>query len=134
MKKLLILFTVIVAGMATLTAQVGANTPGIKFSELVYDFGTFPEETGKVAYTFEFTNTGKSVLILQNVKASCGCTTPTWTKEPVAPGGMGVVEVIFDATGRAGAFNKTITVTTNAGEETLTIKGEVIPKIRNKES
>ena len=134
MKKLLILFTVVVAGMATVTAQEASGTQGIKFAELVYDFGTFPEETGKVNYTFEFTNTGKSVLILQNVKTSCGCTTPNWTKEPVAPGEKGSVEVIFDANGRAGAFNKTITVTTNFGEETLTIKGEVIPTIRKKEN
>ena len=121
MKKLLVFFIAAVAGL-TVAAQE------IKFKDLVHDFGTFPEETGKVSCTFEFTNTGKSDLIVQNVKASCGCTTPDWTKTPVKPGEKGFVEATYNATGRPGAFSKTITVTTNAGEQVLTIKGEVIPK------
>ena len=125
MKKLLVLFIAAVAGLTTVVAQ---NAPEIKFKELVHDFGTFPEETGKVSCVFEFTNTGKSDLILQNVKASCGCTTPDWTKTPVKPGEKGTVEATYNASGRPGAFSKTITVTTNAGEERLTIKGDVIPK------
>ena len=126
MKKLSVFFIAAIAGLTTLAAQSG---PEIKFKELVHDFGTFPEERGKVSCTFEFTNTGKSDLILQNVKASCGCTTPSWTKEPVKPGGKGTVEATYNASGRPGVFNKTITVTTNAGEEKLTIKGDVTPKV-----
>jgi hypothetical protein len=122
MKKLLVFFIAAIAGM-TVAAQ-----PEIKFKELVYDFGTFPEESGKVSCSFEFTNTGKSDLILQNVKASCGCTTPNWTRTPVKPGEKGVVEATYNASGRPGAFNKTITVTSNAGEQRLTIKGDVTPK------
>ena len=122
MKKLLVFFIAAIAGL-TVAAQ-----PEIKFKDLVHDFGTFPEETGKVSCSFEFTNTGNGDLILQNVKASCGCTTPDWTKTPIKPGEKGFVEATYNATGRPGAFNKQITVTTNAGEERLTIKGEVIPK------
>ena len=125
MKKLLVLFIAAVAGLTTVVAQ---NAPEIKFKDLVHDFGTFPEETGKVSCVFEFTNMGKSDLILQNVKASCGCTTPEWTKTPVKPGEKGTVEATYNASGRPGAFSKTITVTTNEGEERLTIKGDVIPK------
>jgi hypothetical protein len=125
MKKLLVLFIAIVAGFTTVAAQ---SVPDMKFKDLVHDFGTFPEETGKVTCSFEFTNTGKSDLIIQNVKASCGCTTPDWTKTPVKPGEKGFVEATYNATGRPGAFNKQITVTTSAGEERLTIKGEVTPK------
>ena len=125
MRKLFVLLIVTVAGLTTMVAQDAAD---MKFKELVHDFGTFPEETGKVSCTFEFTNTGKVDIILQNVKASCGCTTPNWTKEPVKPGEKGTVEATYNASGRPGAFNKTITVTSNVGEERLTIKGDVTPK------
>lgn len=121
MRKLLVFFIAAAAGL-TVAAQE------IKFKKLEYDFGTFQEEKGKVSYTFEFTNSGKSDLIVQDVKASCGCTTPDWTKSPVKPGKKGFVEATYNADGRPGAFSKTVTVTTNAGEQVLTIKGEVTPK------
>ena len=63
-----------------------ALAPQITFTKTSHDFGTFPEERGKVTCTFTFKNTGKSDLVLQKVRASCGCTTPNWTKTPVAPG------------------------------------------------
>ena len=125
MRKLLVFFIAIVAGLTTVAAQ---GSPEIKFKEMAHDFGTFPEENGKASCTFEFTNTGQGDLIIQNVKASCGCTTPNWTKTPIKPGENGVVEATYNASGRPGAFNKTITVTSNAGEQRLTIKGEVTPK------
>ena len=131
MKKLLVLFIAAVAGLTTVVAQ---NVPEITFKSSVHDFGVFPEETGKVSCTFEFTNTGQSDLIVQNVRASCGCTTPDWTKTPVKPGESGFVEATYNASGRPGAFSKTITVTTNGGEHVLTIKGEVIPKVQNNEN
>ena len=124
MKKLLILLFTVVAYNVGAMAQDAEMT----FATLTHDFGTFPEETGSVSYTFEFTNTGKGDLILQNVRASCGCTTPDWTKTPVRPGEKGTVVVTYNASGRPGAFTKTITVTANSGEEVLTIKGEVIPR------
>ena len=124
MKRLLILLFAIVAYSSGAVAQEAAMT----FATLTHDFGTFPEETGNVSYTFEFTNTGKSDLILQNVKASCGCTSPDWTKTPVKSGEKGTVAVTYNATGRPGAFTKTITVIANSGEALLTINGEVTPR------
>jgi hypothetical protein len=125
MKKLFILLIATIAGFTTAMAQ---NAPEITFDNLAHDFGTFPEEAGKVSHTFEFTNTGKSDLILQNVRASCGCTTPEWTKTPVKPGEKGVVTATYNPAGRPGAFTKSITVSTNAGDQRLTIKGQVTPK------
>ncbi len=118
------------AGMVAAFAQ---DLPEITFESITHDFGTFPEENGKVSCEFTFTNTGKADLVLQKVRASCGCTTPEWTKEPVKPGAKGVVKATYNASGRPGSFNKTITVTSNAGEKRLSIKGEVIPKAQKVE-
>ncbi|MBQ0030860.1 MAG: DUF1573 domain-containing protein [Paludibacteraceae bacterium] len=111
-----------------------ANAPIITFDKTTHDFGTFPEENGKVTCTFSFKNTGKSDLVLQKVRASCGCTTPNWTKTPIAPGDTGFVTATYNASGRPGRFNKTITVTSNADANLrLTIKGEVIPRVKSPE-
>jgi hypothetical protein len=103
--------------------------PVISFDVSEYDFRTIYEANGVVSYEFEYTNTGKVPLILQNVHASCGCTSPEWTKEPVVPGQPGRIKVNFDPKNRPGPFTKTITVTSNAEPPvtTLTIKGTVIP-------
>ena len=122
-KKLLVLLIAITAGLTIVAAQ-----PEITFRELIHDFGTFPEETGKVSHTFEFTNTGKNDLIIQNVKASCGCTAPNWTKTPIKPGETGTIEVVYNAANRPRAFSQSVTVTSNAKEARLTIKGNVVPK------
>ena len=134
MKKLLVLLITVAAGLAAAVAQEAAeNAPVIAFKELAHDFGVFPEEAGSVTHTFEFTNTGKSDLVVQNVRASCGCTTPSWTRTPIRPGETGTIEAAYNPANRPGAFNKSITVITNAGEERLRIKGEVIPKAQTEE-
>ncbi|TAG24275.1 MAG: DUF1573 domain-containing protein [Runella slithyformis] len=122
MKKVLLFFVAILAFSAISYAQKAA----ISFQKSEFDFGKIQQ--GKpVTNVFKFTNTGKEPLILGNVSASCGCTTPTWTKEPIAPGGTGVVSATFNA-GVMGAFNKSVTVQSNAENGTiyLTLKGEVI--------
>jgi hypothetical protein len=103
--------------------------PIITFEVSEYNFGTIYEANGVASYEFEYTNTGKVPLILQNVHATCGCTTPEWTKEPVVPGQQGHIKVNFDPKNRPGPFEKTITVTSNAepAVTTITIKGTVIP-------
>jgi len=103
--------------------------PIISFTQKEFDFGTFPESAGLVVHDFQFTNTGKVPLILNNVKASCGCTTPEWTKEPVLPGKSGRISVTFNPKNRPGSFSKTIQVNSNADLPvvTLVIKGVVIP-------
>jgi hypothetical protein len=102
----------------------------ISFDEKNHDFGKINEEDGKVTHVFEFKNKGATPLVVNSVQASCGCTTPTWTKEPIEPGKSGSITVTYNPAGRPGAFTKTITVRSNSTEEEviLIIKGEVIPK------
>ena len=105
-----------------------ATAQGIfQFDTDSFDFGTV-EEGDKAEKTFIFKNTGNQPIILSNVRASCGCTTPNWTREPVMPGQSGKIEVSYNSAGRPGAFNKTITLTSNAVEATkvLTIRGNVV--------
>jgi len=119
------------AKATTQAAPAAQQTPAttlkpenLNFKTEVHDFGTV-EEGPAAEYEFAFTNTGKEPLILQNVHASCGCTTPSYSKEPVAPGKTGIVKASFNTVGRPGAFTKSITVATNAGTKVLTIKGTV---------
>jgi hypothetical protein len=107
----------------------------MQISPTEYNFGVFREEAGRQTFDFSVTNTGSSPLIIRNVTASCGCTTPEWTKMPIPPGGKGKVTAIYDPANRPGAFNKTLTVYSNAVPETtiLTIRGEVIPRKKTTE-
>ncbi|MBK9730232.1 MAG: DUF1573 domain-containing protein [Chitinophagaceae bacterium] len=103
------------------------NAPVFKFKEESWDFGQIPQGT-PVTHVFTFDNSGKEPLIVSQSTASCGCTTPEWTKEPVLSGKSGTVKVTFNAA-KEGAFNKTITVLSNtASPKYLTIKGTVLPK------
>jgi uncharacterized protein DUF1573 len=87
--------------------------PVIEWEGLEHDFGTI-KEGDKVSYVYKFKNTGAVPLIIENVRPSCGCTAPNWSKEPIPVGGTGEVEVVFDSKGKPNAQNKTVTVTTNA--------------------
>ncbi|NPA35938.1 MAG: DUF1573 domain-containing protein [Chlorobi bacterium] len=104
--------------------------PYINFKEKIHDFGEFNESEGLKTYVFNFTNTGGQPLILHKVNASCGCTTPTYTKKPIPPGGSGNIKVVFNPKNRPGNFNKTITVSSNAENASviLRITGKVIPR------
>jgi len=104
--------------------------PAISFRSTEHDFGKINEEKGNVTHKFELVNTGGEVLMIQNVTASCGCTAPEWTKEPVPPGGKGYVAITYNPAGRPGAFRKYVNVYSNStpGNIRLTISGEVIPK------
>jgi hypothetical protein len=126
MKKYLSLIILLVF-CAAVNAQLAQTK--MKVSETEHDFGKFKEEAGRQTYDFSVTNTGSDPLVIQNVVASCGCTTPDWTKQPIPPGGTGKVTAIYDPKDRPGVFNKTLTVYSNSKPETvvLVIKGEVIP-------
>ena len=130
MKRLLLLCAIAVM-LAPLAAQTVA--PKISFEKNLHDFGKFKEADGKVTYKFEFVNTGGDDLFIQNVTASCGCTAPQWTREPVPPGGKGFVAATYNPAGRPGPFRKYITVisNSNSGSVRLTIAGEVTPKPRS---
>ena len=95
-----------------------------------HDFGNINESDGPVTFVFEFTNAGTDPLVLKNVQASCGCTTPDWTKAPILPGKKENIKVTYNPAGRPGSFEKNITVTSDGNPETqiLKIKGVVIPK------
>lgn len=101
-----------------------------KFDKTTHDYGRIAEEIGTAMCEFEFTNTGDKPLIINRVSASCGCTTPSYTKEPVLPGQKGSIKVAYSTTGRVGSFSKTVRVLTNTpeGSYTLVIKGEVLPR------
>jgi hypothetical protein len=104
--------------------------PTISFDKDTHDFGVVKEEDGKIKYDFQFTNTGGKPLIISDVKASCGCTSPAWSKEPILPGKTGFVSATYDPTNRPGPFNKSLTVISNATNPNmiLYIKGEVTAK------
>jgi len=106
------------------------KTANISFNETVWNYGDIKEEDGIATHSFEFTNTGGEPLIIHNVTASCGCTSPSWSKEPVLPGGKGFVNAAYNPSGRPGKFDKTINVISNSnpGSIILRITGNVIPK------
>ncbi len=108
------------------TPPANPNAPDIKFETETHDFGTVPEGP-QAKFDFDFTNVGKEPLILQNVQASCGCTTPEWPKEPILPGGKNKVTAIYNTQGRPGPFTKTITITSNGKtpSKQIIIKGTV---------
>jgi hypothetical protein len=122
MKKLIFLFAILLAPMWVM-AQAG---PGFKWSETEHDFGKIKKGV-PVTTTFTYTNTGKAPLSVSDVKASCGCTVPEYTKEVVAPGKTGSVKATYNAA-NPGPFLKSVTVTSNVegGPVILTIKGEVV--------
>lgn len=104
-----------------------AQKPQIVFEKLEHDFGSFKESDGIQSVTFKFKNKGAVPLVLSNVRASCGCTTPKWTREPVVPGSSGEIQVSYDPRNRPGSFNKTIMVSSNAenANTILRITGQV---------
>jgi len=107
-------------------AAENPNAAAFKFNEETHDFGTVSEGP-EVKFDFEYINIGKEPLILQNVHASCGCTTPVWSKEPILPNQKSKISVVYHTQGRPGTFSKTITISSNAkgGEKLLYIKGLV---------
>ena len=114
------------------------EAPSIHFDVMVHDFGTL-KEGDIVNCVFNFTNTGNEPLIVENVEQPCGCTIPSWTKQPVMPGQSGVIKVIFNSKERPGIFRKTLAIKTNVpvkkGDDLmLMIKGNVLTKKQWKES
>jgi hypothetical protein len=106
---------------------VNPNAAKFKFESEVIDYGTI-EHNADGNREFKFTNIGKEPLIISNAVGSCGCTTPQWPKEPIKPGGTGVIKVHY-ATDRVGSFEKTVTLTSNADvpSKVIKIKGVVKP-------
>ncbi|PTX14239.1 uncharacterized protein DUF1573 [Pontibacter mucosus] len=100
------------------------------FEKETHDFGTIAEGT-QASYVFKVKNEGTEPVVIPSVQASCGCTTPSWTKVPILPGEFGTITAVYNSTGRPGPFYKSITVLSNNSEKpqhVLYIKGEVGPK------
>lgn len=136
MKKLILTVMIAFGGLMTASAQtpdvqpnpaVDPKAPEIKFEKETHDFGSIPQGT-PATYEFVFKNTGKSNLTITNASASCGCTTPDWTREPIKPGKTGVVKATYNAAS-PGGFTKSVTVVSNAKNSTviLYLKGDVKP-------
>ena len=107
-------------------AQAEQNGPKIEFTSTTHDYGEI-KKGGDGNCEFTFTNVGNEPLILSNVRASCGCTTPSWTKAPVMPGKTGTIKVRYN-TNNIGGFSKRVTVNSNSTTTptvTLTLKGTV---------
>ncbi|MFB6320116.1 DUF1573 domain-containing protein [Saccharicrinis sp. FJH54] len=124
--------TSILLTLIVFTSSLFAQTlsPKIAFSETEHDLGNIKEDGGKVETVFEFRNLGQEPLMIKNVSSSCGCTTPTYSKEPILPGKSGQIRAVFDPINRPGKVLKHITVYTNASPEPviLTLTGNVEKK------
>lgn len=106
--------------------ETNGKVPVFDFDYTEFDFGTI-KQGQKVKKTFTFNNTGNAALAIIDAKGSCGCTVPTYPKDPIAPGDKGEIEVVFDSAGKSGEQNKTITITANTSPTStvLTLKGNI---------
>lgn len=132
MKKLFLLlvmatgFAVSAFAQPGVTGNIDPNAPVMKFKSDTVSFGTISAGT-VVEREFTFTNTGKTPLIITDATATCGCTKPVFPKEPIAPGKSAVIKVTFNSTGKMGAQDKIITITSNNASGTVQVhlKGTV---------
>jgi hypothetical protein len=122
-----IIFLLAFSSLAVLSMGQSAPVPKpdvLVLKESSFQFGKIPQGR-PVTHEFEVTNTGTEPLVLENVQASCGCTTPEWSREPIAPGASQKIKVGYNSASE-GAFEKSITVFYNKGQmKMITIKGEV---------
>ncbi len=122
------LLFVFAMGTAVLAQDQKIDGPVMSFEQTVIDYGTI-EQGSDPLRVFKFTNTGNEPLIIKRAKGSCGCTVPSYKKEPIMPGESSEIEVRYD-TKRLGKFAKTVRIYTNEKEEPhlLTIKGKTFKK------
>ena len=134
--KTVLTFIVFILSVSLVSAQTASTTApkaensspvaveilGLK--QISYDFGKIPQSRA-VTHNFEFTNNGKEALKIENVQASCGCTTPEWSKEPVEPGATASIKVGYNAAAE-GPFSKAVTIFYNGNQvKTINITGTV---------
>ena len=139
MKKIFAFAFSLALGLSAVSAQttkplaanqkVVTDGPVITFAESKHDFGKI-KEGDVVKHTFKFKNTGNQPLLVSEVRVTCGCTTPDWTKTPVAPGENGFITAQFNSTGKPGQNHKVITVVSNSvtGNVPLSFVTTVSPK------
>ncbi|MBI1306570.1 MAG: DUF1573 domain-containing protein [Bacteroidetes bacterium] len=140
MKKLSFLIALLAFTSIQLLAQDQKPTvtltpdgqPKIKFTESEFDFGNI-EEGSKVEHVFTFINEGSAPLVIIKVETPCSCTSPSYSKDLIAPGEKGEIRIQFNSEGKAGNFTKTVTVKYNGDQspDFITIKGVVVPPKSN---
>jgi len=130
MRNLILVFAILCSTMTF--AQTNAKQVSTKqgaamsFTKTTVDYGTIAQGSNKFR-TVSFVNDGTEPLIIKSAKGSCGCTVPTYPEQPVMPGETAEMKITYD-TNRIGAFNKTVTIQTNAGVKTLKVIGKVEKK------
>ncbi len=127
MRKIFFLVALLMLGISVFAE----GTAEIKFDKKTHNFGKFSEENPIVTCEFKFTNIGDAPLVIHQAVASCGCTIPECTQEPVMPGKSGVLKVTYNGKGKyPGHFKKSITVRTNGKTEMvrLYIEGDMEAK------
>lgn len=128
MKRFILLASLVIAASTYLFSQAeqpttvadNPNAPVITFENTTHDYGTVAYGGDGVCF-FKFTNTGKEPLILQQPQSSCGCTVPSWPKEPVLPGESNEIKVTYN-TKKVGPINKTVTVRSNAKNNNVVLR------------
>lgn len=129
MKNLILSISIFLCGYEVMS-QPGLiknlNQAKIEFETEIIDYGTIEQNSNGVR-EFKFTNSGNGPLIISEARKSCGCTIPTWPKEPIKPGENSVIKVKY-ATNRIGVFNKMVTIISNAERSSivLRIKGKIL--------
>ncbi|HMU15780.1 MAG: DUF1573 domain-containing protein [Bacteroidetes bacterium] len=110
---------------ANAPVPTGPST-SVQFPVMAHDFGKV-KQNSENTYVFKFTNTGKEPLLISDAKGSCGCTVPEYPKEPIAPGKVGEIKVVYKPGGQQGSQSKTVTVTanTNPPQTLLNISADV---------
>ncbi len=117
MKKLLLFSMFLAMSLGCAFAQKGAS---IKFDKTVVSLGEFPETKPVQKCSFTFKNVGDAPLVINQVIATCGCTTASYPKKPIAPGEKGAINITYNGKGKfPGYFKKTVTVRTNGTPETV---------------
>ncbi len=106
---------------ATAPEQTENSSPEISFEKTVHDFGKIIKGE-RVAYSFRFTNSGNSPLVISAVRSGCGCTVGDYPKDPVKPGNEGKIAVVFNSAGRNGFQSESVRVLNNSSESALTLR------------
>lgn len=133
MKSLKITLILLLLSSISLTSFAQNNLENdlagiFQFEEETINYGTINQNDNGIR-VFKFKNTGKSPIVISKIKTSCGCTVPTYSKEPILPGSSGTIEVKY-ATNRLGKFSKSLTIYSNADkpQKRIQIKGNVVKK------
>lgn len=128
MRNLILTLLLSIISLSNILAQ-DENGPSIKFTESKHDFGDIIHGD-VVEHHFEFSNTGNIPLVISNIITTCGCTAPTWPKEPIKPGEGGKIKIVFNSTGKIGRQNKVVTILSNSvkQKDRLFIMANIIPR------